>query len=410
MRIHLLRRELVCWLVLTCALLGKVSAQQPGKANSVVQGRSPLPARVEHAPLLSLSYGSDSTEPFHRIVSVARASDGAILVAEASTSSMILFDSNGRFVRRVGGVGRGPADLTGIGTVGFAAGDTLFATTNSPASVSFFTRNGTLLRRVEVGSLDIPGLGARRQVMAVFASSVVVASMRPDTTARTLTGWVDSAQVVLVSLRGTGHRPIGTFPSVAMASHEGRPQPLWLGPQLAWGQSDSQLAIGFGATSSIELFDPTGRRLRQQTAPLPAVILDGDDREVFVEEWVTLWGGRSGSERAAAAARMRATAFANELPRFSQVLLSPDGSIWLRRPNAIDAASSGSLSGTPRAPSRWSVFTSSGDHAFDLELPAYFRASVVDGHFVLGVARDVDGVEEVRMFKVTRTADAPARH
>ena len=99
---------------------------------------------------LRLEIGSDEEGPtlFFR-VSNARLKADSILVANSSTGEIRLFDSAGRHVRSFGGLGGGPGEFRGLGSVWYQP-DRVIATEFSPRGVVIFDAGGEYQRGVRL--------------------------------------------------------------------------------------------------------------------------------------------------------------------------------------------------------------------------------------------------------------------
>jgi hypothetical protein len=78
-------------------------------------------------------------------------------------------------------------------------------------------------------------------------------------------------------------------------------------------------------------------------------------------------------------------------PAYGEFLVGPEGGLWVA---AYEAAG-----GTPRD---WYVFSSAGRWLGTVRMPDRFRLQQVGDGWVLGVARDEDDVEYVRLHPLRR--------
>jgi hypothetical protein len=80
------------------------------------------------------------------------------------------------------------------------------------------------------------------------------------------------------------------------------------------------------------------------------------------------------------------------LPAFERLLVDDDAAnLWVQR-----TAWPGSV------PAEWDVFDAEGQMLGTVQMPAGFRATQIGADFVLGVWRDEDGVEYVRMYRLSK--------
>ena len=121
-------------------------------------GEPPTWATQELLTLGTIASGDEaSAEEFGRIVSVIADADGAIYVADASSSDIRVFDERGALVRRMGRSGAGPAEFSVLQSIGWL-GDTLVTLDGGNARIGLLTREGQWLGQRPSSRLTGTGL------------------------------------------------------------------------------------------------------------------------------------------------------------------------------------------------------------------------------------------------------------
>jgi len=92
---------------------------------------------------------------------------------------------------------------------------------------------------------------------------------------------------------------------------------------------------------------------------------------------------------------MRESPHTASLPAFEQFVTDHIGRLWVRESRVADYLPQGSATVTPTL---WSVFSREGKWLGDVAMPARFLPTDIGSDYVLGVARDGDGVETVAMY------------
>lgn len=123
------------------------------------------------------------------------------------------------------------------------------------------------------------------------------------------------------------------------------------------------------------------------------------DVSTFVEEWLVRWSRKPGALDADRKDLLDDN-YAKTLPAFSAVMADNLGRVWVRTPNAIDGAVAGSLNDYSIGPSSWSVFRADGHWLGDVTMPARFTPTEIAADYVLGIARDADGVQTVVRYRL----------
>lgn len=149
---NLLVRSLLGLLVAlsTCVPL---QAQAPERviSNSVSQRERDVSWTVYGRPRLEV--GRTDSTGLAWVVDAARRSDGSVVVgSELRAAGVRVFDSSGHLAQVLGGVGDGPGEFRGIGSIRIGEDDSIYAFDRSQQRLTVFDRAGELVRDVNLSS------------------------------------------------------------------------------------------------------------------------------------------------------------------------------------------------------------------------------------------------------------------
>ena len=151
-------------------------------------------SRWRVAPIPEVVIGASSSPmddrdevPLYRVQGARFLSDGRIVVANAGSSEVMVFDTAGTLVTRFGGRGEGPGELQSIVAVHVCGGDSI-AVVDSRQTLHFFDRGGDVRAAVTVPRLGEGSAVAlarsldqlRASLAAAAHPDAPVGSSRPD--------------------------------------------------------------------------------------------------------------------------------------------------------------------------------------------------------------------------------------
>lgn len=338
-------------------------------------------------------------EPTVELYSVRAArfqSDGDIMVADGGARELLLFDTEGNLRSRAGGEGEGPGEFTMLADLSVGPADSLYVYDGRTRRLSVFDESGSFARSLTV---EGHGLGRITDVRVLSTGHVVVAFHRRTDGAGLIR---DSLVVARFDLSGNVLDTVGTFPHSfthwgphSLPGETGpitMPAPVALSPLTIIGTGHSILYIGLADRYELIRIDEhdNGRVTRQQH-PLP-LITDAHRDSLFTR---LAAGGRVGPEEEflrELAGPTTVPAFGDEplTQGYDEALIVTDvGGVWVR-PFALDGSAS----------SEWPRFGPDGRYEGTVTVPSSFRPTDVRGDVVLGVHRDRQDVESVRVFRV----------
>ncbi len=340
--------------------------------------------------------GTQNGEPYQlsRVAGAVRLSDARIVVADGGSNQLRFYDSTGMYVKSVGRSGSGPGEFQRLEVFARLKGDTLLAG-GLTRGHSFFAPDGTFLRVARATSSGPPGPGPRIFMGALDDQSLVMSAIpMPNAPSGGAGQWVESVEWFTVD-RGGAVRSLGALPYMMFARGERGPQPPWFGAVVAFAARGREIYSGFPTEYSIRVQSADGtlkRIIRRRWSPVKVASSDIDR---YVEEWSKRWIKETGAEGERRKRELRASPFADVVPAFSEFIVDEGGGLWVREPHLADAPASGALNAMSLVPSTWSVFSPEGRWSGDVTMPARFKPTQIGMGYILGIARDSDGVETV---------------
>lgn len=361
---------------------------------------------LSSAPTLIIGEASDDASLLTRVRGACYLSDGRILIADGGSNELRIFHGNGQHLKTFSRRGDRPGEFRSIQQVFRLAGDTI-AVLHDRALVSRFTGDGTYISRTNDGGANEFGRpGATMQSVSLAlnggARVLIRAAIDPPTQGVGVAFDATATLTVLTSDAATSH-VVGELPFMrASADRNGVSKP-WLGAEAEFATDGTQFYYGYGIKYELIRYTTAGKAnlivRRAWTAPK----VSRTEYEQFTDEWLSRWSKAKGAALTAERREFLAGDYFKTLPAFSALLLDRVGRVWARTPAVIDAAVAGSLNDYPIGASTWSVFGANGVWLGDVKLPARFSPTDIGTNYVLGIARDEDGVPTVVRFTLTTT-------
>ena len=348
--------------------------------------------RISPVPLVTVGEAGDVE--FLRIGTIQLRGDGSFLVGNGDPPELRFFNAQGALQRTLGRTGDGPGEFRGLGWAGIL-GDSTVAYDYNHRRLTIFSPDGTVLPTPPLPPSGRIGLAVsgRLRCGSWFASQIEALG-RPGQSGLTR----DSIHVAILSsgLERITHE-LGPFPavtSVVISSGQGQAARMAVGIALfgastLWGIADSLIYTMDTATPELVFWGCDGRRRHSITVPLPERPVPADVVQRLKERAASL--ARSEVSRSLAEARFASINLPKRLPRVRGILWGPQGELWLEQYEA-----------DPRASSTWVVLDLRGRTLATLRSPDGFRFKSVTRDRVAGVYTDEDGVESVRVYRLSR--------
>jgi hypothetical protein len=323
----------------------------------------------------SLDIGSDAAREyqFAGIRGAVRLSNGRLVVGDAGSSEVRLYDPQGRFISAAGRSGGGPEEFRRMGELVAAAGDSVIVFDAATRRVSVLAPNGAFARSVTPAAAT---LGA--DLAGVLENgSFVFGIPRPVPPREGLSR--DSVVYVLVSPDGSETDTLGVAPGgqqfqgISGSRVQRMTNPF--GPAAASTASGNRVLVSATDSYEIREYAPNGnatRLIRRQVTPQP--FTNAHYRQV-ADQFPQL------------ADALAAIPRPSHVPAFSLLMADRQDHLWVQ-----DYPSPGATSVS------WTVFDPRGVMLGQVALPANFRPTDIGRDYVLGVWADDLGVEHVRLY------------
>jgi hypothetical protein len=341
---------------------------------------------MSSTPIVSI--GDESGDPnysFTRIARLKRLSDGRIL---ATTNSDIrFFDQKGKFSSRAGGRGRGPGEFEYIQDLIVLPGDTLLVLDVARQQV-WLTPQGKYVRRAALDFSPLTHDGWFSEGAWLLPDAQLLSmQFKNRENARELgrppiryTRFEPAARTVrpLIDLGGLRQITDGRMGGVQAYSPDAR---------VAIGAD--RIYAGDNDSTTINSFSLDGKflsaiRVADRETPVTKAHLD-DYRRRNLE-----FAGSDAGRLERFEWGWKNVPNPKRHPYWDRALVDKVGNLWIASPKL------------PNTPESWSVFDRNGRKIASLTMPARFTAHEVGHDYVLGVAKDEDDVESIRMYSLNR--------
>lgn len=327
---------------------------------------------------LLVEIGSETREyQFAGVPGAVRLSDGRIVVGDAGSSEIRVYDPQGRFLTAAGRSGDGPGEFRQIDKLVRGSGDSVLVFDAGSGRLSLLDPGGTFMRSV-TPSTATPG--------ASFAGvlengSYVIGVPVPLPPREGLSR--DSLVYLLVSQDGSTLDTLLVAPGGEQYQRVDGSRVLRMtnpfGPMPVASASGDRIFVGATDRYEIRQFGPNGALVRVLRREVPSQpFTDAHFRRVAERV----------PQMASALAELP---LPSRVPAFASLLVDREGNLWVQ-----DYPSPG---GEPVA---WTVFSRQGAILGQIVLPAAFRPTDVGADYVLGVGMDEQDVERIRMYALRK--------
>lgn len=372
---------------------GPQSTVRDSAGVTIVENRAPLPEsrlgwRVGSAPtaMIGTAEGDPAYELF-RVGGAMRLSDGRIVVANAGTGELRVYDANGVHLASWGGQGDGPGEFGAMAPSGLAPwpGDSLMARDPFSGRISIFSMDGTFGRalRPEGG---YPSVVGPLPDGSVFAATLTTFERGEPGTSEIIRPDVEYG---ILQADGSVQRDLGAYPGSELymvntvdGSPFPRPYPFSRRSfRFAWGDL---VVIATNDRYEIRAYRPDGslarivRRDHEVRAPTR-----GDLRDAVA---------RQNPDRPEALDAVGDMPLVEAFPAFASVLVDRLGYLWIEEYR---------LPGDTRR--LWTVFDPEGRALGLVEMPGSFRVREIGEDYILGTRDDELDIEYVESWSLDRT-------
>jgi hypothetical protein len=352
---------------------------------------------VSARPLLEIGGASGvGSAEFTHVVGVTRLTDRSLVVADAASKEIRHFSPDGRFIKLLSRHGKGPGELNELDEM-VGAADSLVAFEGREA-VHVFTTQGWIrtTRRPTLAQHIV------QRPHAILAPDIVLWWLRRgDEKAIVATG--DSQLIGRIEGRDPTVRLLAGVPLPPSYGLPGRRAiyPLGFAPSAHLTARDNRMCLGYSATYEFRCLDGAGRTLLHVVREVQQRNVSASARAAFRRATSGLRSdGSSRFEGSLRAHRERVAAaaeFSDHYPAYSQLLLASGGELWVRDYVMEDGLSSSRWRANP-TPSRWSVFSQTGEWLAEVTLPPRFAPAEIGTDYIVGVSSDEDDVQRVTLW------------
>ena len=358
----------------------------------VDNGRPPLDSRlgwrIGTAPAVTIgTAGGDPAYELFGVGGAMRFADGRIVIANAGTGELRLYDSAGVHLESWGGRGDGPGEFGAMAPGGVEPwpGDSLMATDSFSSRISIFSADGTFGRvlRLQGGYQRVVGPLPDGRVFAATLTSFERGEpgtselIRPD------------LEYGILQADGSVQRDLGAYPGselylvgTADGSPFPRPYPFDRSASaFVWGDL---VVITTNDRYEIRAYRPDGslarivRREHEARAPTRADLRD--------------YVARQNPDQPDALDAVADMPLVEAFPAFAQVLVDRLGYLWVEEYR---------LPG--EAHRLWTVFDPEGSVLGLFEMPGSFTVEEIGEDHILGTRRDALGIEYVESWSLDRS-------
>ena len=356
---------------------------------------SRLPWQFGTQPSLSIgSVTSGEADELFRVLDATLFADGRIVIANAGSGELRVFNADGSHSETWGRQGEGPGEFSsGPGTVAHWPGDSIAAP--GGYRVSLFDMDGNHGRDV---SLDATRLGVIDMLPdgKIFTSGSLILNPEIRGSPGLVRYYVEWA---VLDANGALHASLGRFPMfeewAIEVEADGRvwetPHPFGRGTKGAvWG---NLVVIGVQDSYEIRAFAVDGslvRIVRRKGDPRRSTQADQD------AYWARLVADRPPEQRAEALRSVRDMPLVDSYPAFEEIVTDLAGYLWVREYRMFDMFGEGDVV--------WTVFDPEGRIEGLVETPPGLEVFEIGEDYVLGLVEDELGVEYVQLWSLDRGA------
>lgn len=338
----------------------------------------------------------DSLREFGRVSGIAVNASGQIHVLDRHALQILVFDSDGEFVRTIGRGGGGPGELAGPSTVLIAAGDTILVPDMANQRVQRFLPDGS-----EAGAFRIPLEGGIPLGWHMREDGLLLEELRTLPDAR-------GGERVLLRRRAidgeVGETLVDMPVGEAMILRNGEQQMTALAPEPRWAALvDGRIVTGWNAEYRLDIRSPSGELERVVTKPFERRPFTESHRRALRELFRQQFEDQPPSP--ATDQMIQSLRFADHYPAYAELFGGPEGAIWVRHGREIpslDRDDMGNFDVRGVGAPDYDVFDDAGRFLGTVLTPRRFEPVLTHNDRIYGVERDELGVQHVVRLRIVR--------
>lgn len=353
--------------------------------------------KLSAKPIITIADDGTPRTEFFRIRNVWRLTNGDIVVVDGSTFELRVFDARGKFLHSFGRKGAGPGEFQGmqwnahfgdtaIVYDGSARRLTTISVAGAPRLLNTLNVRGdeehdfNIMGRLRDGRWVTRSLGAPNLRLPVglqqLSGEIGLLGARADGAVNWLFKVPDVSIVV--------HNPDASSKMVSVLIAP-------FAPALHAAVTSTTIWFGNSATDSLLRYDAlTGRRTSHQLPDAPIALTT---RIAAAARERELADARTPSARNDVAVKYQSQFLPKNQPLFGELLAGYRDEVWVHQTADAD---------DPIAAGKYIVMSGAGKPTARVNTIPRFRITDVNRDYVAGVYKDLDGVETVHVFSLTR--------
>ncbi len=347
--------------------------------------------RLSGEPVVDIGGGETEEDQLFRVVGALRLRDDRIVVANGGTNEIRFYGPGGAFLSATGGDGEGPGEFRRLSAVRRLRGDSLFAKDTRLFRSSVFDGQGRFIRTVQPQGSRGPST-----IEIVFDDGMMMGSSVVRFNVTDVELGLFRMAFTFYRFDGAGDLidTLGVYPGfeLYMVPRQGgipstSPHPISRSTYFQFLRDSYYVADN--DTYEVQKYAPDGKLqqiVRLLTAP---VQVEPQHMQVLRER--ALAGVTDDDQRRRTEQFYRDIPVPETFPAYGGIAVSVEGYLWVR---AYDVPGNQA--------NNWSVFDAEGTLRGTVELPPHLEPLDIGPDYVLGLWRDADDVEHVRLYELVK--------
>ncbi len=327
-----------------------------------------------------------------QVWSPVRLSNGSIVVVNGGSQELRFYDADGRFVRAAGRRGGGPGEFQNVRWMHRMPGDSLITYDFGHRRFAVFDSSGTFARGVRLATTtEVPFA----TIVDMFGDGSFLAQGFANTGGDTPSGLqrygaplyhfgADGTFLTELGMFGGNEMYYESFPGGGFRAYEAF-FPLYTYRRAA----GDRMYIAANDTYELRVHKLDGTLTDLVRIPGAPVPVTNDHVQMEIER--RLNDAVSDEERESLAKALSQIPVPETFPAYEKVEIDGEGNVWVHE-----------FTKPGDAHATWAVFDSTGILLGRLTAPPRFEPHDIGPDYVLGVWRDVDDVEHVRMYELVK--------
>lgn len=350
----------------------------------------PVAWRFGGSPTVDLGGGA---EGFMNVTAAVRSGD-TIVVADAGTGTLHFYGTDGRLLTTTGQKGRGPGEFQHISWLGVLARDSIAAWDPLLRRLSIYTSDGRRAREMSPAL----GSGSFPQLHGVFTDgSMLIAHGEPSFAGSRKGAWRDTSTYLRIARTGEVVDTIGRFPGPEMFDAPSPEPNVFRSMNRPFGKftstavHEARFYVGLGDEYAVTAYDIGGRPAATIQRPADAAVLT--PREIDAYRGMVLDAASNDAARALRERTLNGAPFPRTISPIGAIVPDQAGMLWVE---------DGQLPSQRAQGTRWSVFDSTGRWIARAEGPPRVSPLQIGQDWILGLYRDDEMVDHVRLYRLER--------